>query len=145
MLGHARGSAAALTRELPVISQMHAQMTELVREAVMQNSPITIPLVNNLNELTSSHAARLAAVHYRLPWSILLLLGVAAIVCMLIVGTEQGAVGERNLVPATVFVLVVSLVVWVTLDLNQPGTGVITVSQEPLERLLATMASPANR
>jgi hypothetical protein len=29
--------------------------------------------------------------------------------------------------------------------LNQPGTGAITVSQEPLERLLATMASPANR
>jgi hypothetical protein len=28
----------------------------------------------------------------------------------------------------------------VTLDLNQPGTGVISVSQEPLERLLTTMA-----
>jgi hypothetical protein len=145
MLGHARGSAAALTRELPVISQMHAEMTELVREAVGQKSPVTIPLVINLNELTSSHAARLAAVHHRLPWSILLLLGVAAIGCMLVVGMEQGAVGERNLVPGTVFVLVVGLVVWVTLDLNQPGTGAITVSQEPLERLLATMASPATR
>lgn len=34
----------------------------------------------------------------------------------------------------------VALVVYVTLDLNQPRRGLITVSQEPLERLLATMA-----
>ena len=58
---------------------------------------------------------------------------------MLIVGTEQGAAGDRNLVPVAVFVVLVSMVVWVTLDLNQPGRGVITVSQEPLERLLMTM------
>jgi Protein of unknown function (DUF4239) len=140
MLGRARGTEAALTRELPVISQMHAEMQELVREAVMQKSPVTIPLVNNLNEVTSSHAARLAAVHYRLPWSILAMLAVAAIVSVLIVGTGQGAVDERNLVPVTVFVLLVSMVVWVTLDLNQPRRGAITVSQEPLERLLTTMA-----
>jgi hypothetical protein len=139
MLGHARSNEVALTRELPPIVQMHAEMTELVRQAVMQRSPVTIPLVDTLNQLTSTHAARLAAVHHRLPWSILVLLGVVALVCMLVIGTEQGAVGERNLVPITIFVLVVSLVVWVTLDLNQPGTGVITVSQEPLERLLRTM------
>jgi hypothetical protein len=96
-------------------------------------------LINTLNELKSSHASRLAAVHHRLPWSILALLGVAAIVCMLIVGTERGAIGERSLVPITAFVLLVSLVVWVTLDLNQPGTSMITVSQESLERLLTTM------
>jgi hypothetical protein len=140
MLGHARTSEAVLQQQLPVIREMHSEMKELVHEAVVQNSPVTIPLVNTLNEVTSSHAARLAAVHYRLPWSILTLLGVAAIVCMLIVGTEQGAVGERNLVAISVFVILVSMVVWVTLDLNQPGTGVITVSQEPLERLLTTMA-----
>jgi hypothetical protein len=140
LLGHAHGKKAALNRALPVFSQMHAEMQRLVREAVMQKSPVTIPLVNNLNEVTSSHAARLAAVHHRVPWSILLLLGVAAIVSMLIVGIEQGAVGERSLAPVTVFIVLVSLVVWVTLDLNQPGTGAITVSQEPLERLLMTMA-----
>jgi hypothetical protein len=138
ILGRAR-SEGALNRELPVIREMHSEMQVLVREAVLDKSPVVIPLVNNLNELTSSHAARLAAVHHRLPWSIEALLCVAAIVCMLIVGTEQGAAGDRNLVPVAVFVVLVSMVVWVTLDLNQPGRGVITVSQEPLERLLMTM------
>jgi hypothetical protein len=139
MLGRARDKATALARELPAFSQMHSEMQELVREAVAQRSPVAVPLVNTLNEVKSSHASRVAAVHHRLPWSILCLLGVAAIVCMLIVGTERGAVGERSIVPITVFVLLVSLVVWVTLDLNQPGSSVISVSQEPLERLLASV------
>src|SRR6185369_4668326 len=129
-----------LAHELPVFSRMHAEMRELVREAVAAKSPVTVPLANGLNALQSSHADRLAAIHHRLPWSILTLLAVAAIVCMLIVGIERGAVGEHSSVPIASFVLLVSLVVWVTLDLNQPGSGVITVSQEPLERLLTTMA-----
>jgi hypothetical protein len=140
LVGHAHDKAAALRRELPVISQMHGEMSELVREAVIQKSPVAGPLINSLNLVISSHAARLAAIHQRMPWSILSLLAVAAIVSMLIVGTQQGAVGERNFVLITGFVVLVSLVVWVTLDLNQPGTGVISVSQEPLERLLTTMA-----
>jgi hypothetical protein len=106
----------------------------------VQKSPIAAPLINSLNDVMSSNAARLAAVHHRLPWSILSLLAAAAIVCMLTVGTQQGAVGERNFVLIGGFILLVSLVVWVTLDLNQPGTSVISVSQEPLERLLTTMA-----
>jgi hypothetical protein len=139
MLARARPKPAILARELPRFDQMHADMRELVLEAVALRSPTVIPLVNTLNDVTSSHAARLAAIHHRLPWSILMLLGVAALVSMLVVGTQQGALGDRNLVPILFFVLLVCLVVWVTLDLNQPGTGVITVSQEPLERLLGTM------
>jgi hypothetical protein len=139
MLSHAHDQGATLARELPVISQMHSQMRELVREAVLQKSPVTIPLVNTLNEVTSSNATRLAAVGHRLPWSILLMLGAAAMAATLIVGAQQGALGDRNLVPITVFVVLVSLVLWVTLDLNQPGTGVIAANQEPLERLLTTM------
>jgi hypothetical protein len=59
----------------------------------------------------------------------------------MMVGAEQAAVAERNLLQVVVFILLVSLVFWVTLDLNQPGAGVITANQEPLERLLATMTS----
>jgi hypothetical protein len=138
MLARAR-KRAVLARELPIIDQMHAEMLELVREAVAQRTPVTTPLVNALNQVTSRNAARLAALHHRLPWIIVVLLGVAAIVSTFAVGVQQGALGDRNLVHMTVFSVLVSLVVWVTLDLNQPGTGIIAVSQEPLERLLATM------
>jgi hypothetical protein len=138
-VAHAPNKMAALARELPDINRMQSEMHDLVGEAVAKRSPIAIRLIDTLNELVSHHVSRLAAIRYRLPWPILILLGMAAIGSTLIVGTQQGAAGDDNPVPITVFVLLVSLVVWVTLELNHPGTGVVTVSQEPLERLLASM------
>jgi hypothetical protein len=38
------------------------------------------------------------------------------------------------------FILLVSFVIFVTLDLNQPDRGLITVNQEPMQRLLSTMS-----
>ncbi len=35
--------------------------------------------------------------------------------------------------------VLVSLVIYVTLDLNQPRRGLIVVSQEPVERLIESM------
>jgi hypothetical protein len=140
MLAYAPDKEAALARELPVISQMHLEMEGLVREAVAQKSPVTTPLANGLNQVANSTAARLAAVHHRLPGSVLLLLSVAAIASIFVIGAEQAAAGQRNLVQIVVFVVLVSLVVWATLDFNQPGPGAITANQEPLQRLLTTMA-----
>jgi hypothetical protein len=140
MVGHAPDRETALARELPLMGRMQLEMRQLVGEAVTQRSPVTIPLVETLNAVTSSHAARVAAVHHRLPWNILLLLGVAALVSAFVIGTQQGAVGDRNLVPVAVFSLLVCSVIWVTLDMNQPGVGIIRVSQEPFERLLGAMA-----
>lgn len=41
--------------------QMHSQMTDLVAEAVGNDAPVAVPLVNALNKVKSNDAARLAA------------------------------------------------------------------------------------
>ena len=38
------------------------------------------------------------------------------------------------------FIFLVTVAVYVTLDLNQPEGGLIRVSQEPVERLLSSMS-----
>lgn len=58
---------------------------------------------------------------------------------MALMGKHQGLSGQREPMAAVGFVLLISMVVWVTLDLNQPHRGVITVSQEPMQRLLSGM------
>jgi hypothetical protein len=58
----------------------------------------------------------------------------------MLVGREQEAFGKPDLAATACFVLVVTLAVYVILDLNQPDRGLITVSQEPFERLLSSMA-----
>jgi hypothetical protein len=119
--------------------QMQAQMTELVAQAVNEGTPIAVPLMNTLNALTSNHAARLAAAKDRLPASILLLLFVAAATSAMLVGREQGVMGRVEISGTLIFILLVTLTVYVTLDLNQPQSGMIVVDQTPMQQLLSSL------
>ena len=131
--------APTFEKNLAELVEMHGQMQGLVGEAVDGGTPVTVPLVNTLNEVTSSHAARLAALRDRRPFSVVALLFLAAVVSMLLMGTQQGASKQARPGEMIAFVFLVSMAIWVTLDLNQPQRGLITVSQEPMQRLLAGM------
>lgn len=135
-----RPSPAALAVALPRIEQMHSRMTDFVGEALAAGTPIAAPLTNTLNEVTSAHASRLAAVRDRLPGIIVILLLLASALNAMLVGRQQGTSTRPSLAGTAAFMVIVTLTVWITLDLNQPGRGFIRISQEPLQRLLSTMA-----
>jgi hypothetical protein len=139
-LTRGRPSVADLERVLTKSEQLHDQMTDLVGQALNDGTPISVSLTNTLNELISSQASRLAAYRDRLPASILVLLFTCAIVTALLIGREQGATGDWDIIGTLCFVLLVSTAVYVTLDLNRPELGFIRVSQEPIERLLSAMS-----
>ncbi len=120
--------------------KLHGQMTELVGQALGDGTPIAVSLTNTLNDVISNQASRLAAYRDRLPASILVLLFACAIVTALLIGREQGSAGSSDIVGTLCFILLVSTAVYVTLDLNRPERGLIRVSQEPIQRLLSTMA-----
>jgi hypothetical protein len=128
-----------LAAALPRFRDMQAEMIELVAEAVKDRTPIDALLVNGLNRVTSSHVSRLAAVRDRLPTEIVVLLSVSALVSTLLVGREQGIAGRAEVAGTLGFILLVALTIYVTLDLNQPQRGSITVSQDPIRELLSTM------
>lgn len=138
-LANEHPSESAIQQKLAEMQEMQNQMQSLVGEAVSAGTPIAAPLVNTFNSLTSNHAARVAAVRDRLPWNVVCLLFIASIVPLVLVGMQQGAAGEWRPAATAAFVVLVSMVVWITLDFNQPQRGVITVSQEPLQRLLSGM------
>jgi hypothetical protein len=119
---------------------MYKQMVELVSEALANGTPIAVPLTNALNAVTSSHAERLAAIRDRLPAIIVVLLLLSAVVSAMLVGREQGVAEERDLAGTISFIFLVSCIIFVTLDLNQPDRGFLSVDQEPMQRLLSTMS-----
>jgi hypothetical protein len=119
--------------------EMHARMTEIVGAALVEGTPIAVPLTNTLNNLTSSNAARFAAYQERLPWSIVGLLFLGSVVPTFLLGQHQGVSRKVKLIKSVSFIFLVTLVIYVTLDLNQPSRGLITVNQQPLEQLLETM------
>jgi hypothetical protein len=125
--------------KLAEIQAMQNRMQALVGEAVDAGTPVAVPLVNTFNEVTSNHASRLAAVRDRLPAIVVLLLVMAVIVSMSLMGAKQGSCAEWRLRSTIGFIILVAMAVGVTLDLNQPQRGMITVNQEPLQRLLLGM------
>jgi hypothetical protein len=132
-------SQADLEKVLKRYQEMHARMTTTVDEAILGGTPIALSLTNTLNNVTSSSTSYLAAYRERLPWTIVLLLFLGAIVPALLVGLKQGASPRPHVVGTACFIILVAFVVYVTLDLNQPGSGAIRVSHEPFERLLESM------
>lgn len=119
---------------------MHLQMATLVDQALSDGTPIAVPLTNTLNVITSNQAARLAALRDRLPASVLALLFVAAVITAMLIGRSQGFSDTSDLGGVLCFVLLVGLTIYATLDLNRPERGFIRVSQEPIERLVSSMA-----
>ncbi len=119
--------------------ETYARMTDVVDKAIAEGTPIAVSLTNTLNNVTSTRASRLAAYQERLPGSIVGLLLLGSIVPSFLIGEKQGASKKVHLTGTISFIVLVTLVIFVTLDLNQPRRGLITVSQESLERAIQSM------
>ena len=139
-LGMARQPRLETERAIRECQEMHARMTDIAAEAIAGGTPIVVPLTNTLNNLTSSHAANIAAYHESLPGIIVVLLLLGSVVPAFLMGLQQGASHKAHLAGTFSFILLVTLVIFVTLDLNRPAQGFIRVSQEPLERLIQSMS-----
>ncbi len=116
-----------------------SQMTAIVSKALDAGTPIAVNLTNSLNNVTSSNASRLAAFQERLPWSIVLLLFLSSLAPSFLIGVKQGSSKQVHPSGSFSFIVMVTLVVFITLDLNQPRRGIINVSQAPLKRLVQSM------
>jgi hypothetical protein len=136
----ARFQRDAEQRELTNQSKkMQDQMITLVAAAVAEGTPIAVSLTNTLNEVTSANASRLAAYEAVLPWSILALLLLAACVPSFLIGRMQGIAGKSHFSAILSFIVLVTLIAFVTLDLNQGRRGLIRVNIQSFERLDQSM------
>ena len=119
---------------------MQGRMTDIVAQAVAEGTPIAMNVTNALNAVTSAHASRLAAYEETLPLAIELLLLLACIVPSFLVGVQQGAARRTRLSGTLSFIILVTLLIFIILDLNQARRGLINVNREPFERLVHSIA-----
>lgn len=88
--------------------------------------------VETLNDAIDLQAKRLAALRNTVPETVILLLGAVSLVTAVIVGYNSGLSAQRHLFAAVLLIVLITLIIWVLIDLDRPRRGLILVSQQSM-------------
>lgn len=115
----------------------------------LQQTNMAMPLVPlyaaSLNEVIDLHESRVVVgLQYRVPDGIWLGLAMLVALSMFGVGIQFGFAGQRYTGVRMVLALGFAIVVWLIADLDRPGAGMLSVSQQPLQDLQRQIG-PTNR
>ena len=126
--------------------EIQAALWEYARKAAEQDpNPVTVGLfIQSLNELIDTFARRDAALNRHVPEVVLLLLFGTFLMAGAIVGYSSGVAGHRASFVTYIMVALISILVFIILDLDRPRRGLIQVSQVSLIRLQGTIAAGTN-
>jgi hypothetical protein len=121
------------------VSGLQQRMWRSAIKATQDNAPLMAVVLPPINEVIDLHSVHLAMARRHLPTPIMtLLLGTAAI-GLGMVGFGNGRVGRRFSVLDAVYGAVLAIALWMTIDLDYPGIGLIRVSNLPVVESLAAM------
>ena len=124
---------------LAKVSGLHERMWRSAIKATQDNAPLMSVVLPPINEVIDLHSEHLAMARRHLPIPIMtLLLGTAAI-SLGIIGFGNGRVGRRFSVLDSVYGAVLAVALWMTIDLDYPGLGLIRVGNLPFAETLAAM------
>ena len=100
--------------------------------------------IQSLNEMIDSQGKRLAALHSRVPNIVFLALYGVAIVAFMFAGYANGLEARRVRLPVYVMGVLVSAVILLIQDLDRPTAGFISVSQQPMIDVAASITAYAD-
>jgi hypothetical protein len=124
---------------LAKVSGLHERMWRAVINATKDNAPLMAVVLPPINEVIDLHSTHLSMARRHMPIPIMtVLLGTAAIGVGMI-GFGNGRIGRRFSVLDAVYGAVLAAALWMTIDLDYPGIGIIRVSNLPLVETLAAM------
>lgn len=115
---------------------------QAVTAANIDPRPVTTgAFINALNELIDSQGKRSALQNMHVPEIVLLLLFFAFISSGAILGYSGGLSGKRVTIPAGLVSLLITLIVFIIIDLDRPKRGMIQVDQSTMLELQSSSAN----
>ena len=124
---------------LAKVSGLHERMWRSAIKATQNNAPLMAVVLPPINEVIDLHSVHLAMARRHLPIPLMaVLLGTAAI-GLGIVGFGNGRAGRRFSLLDSVYGFVLAVALWMTIDLDYPGMGLIRVNNAPVVETLAAM------
>ena len=124
---------------LAKVSNLHKRMWRSAINGTQDNAPLMAVIRPPINEVIDLHSTHLAMARRHLPIPIMTVLFGAAAVGVGIIGFGNGRVGRRFSVLDAVYGVVLAAALWMTVDLDYPGIGVIRSSNLPVAETLAIM------
>jgi hypothetical protein len=124
---------------LAKVSGLHERMWRAAINATQDNARLMTVVLPPINEIIDLHTTHLAMARRHLPIPIMtMLLGTAAI-SVGIIGFGNGRIGRRFSVLDAVYGVVLAAALWMTIDMDYPGIGIVRVSNLPVVEALAAM------
>jgi len=124
------------------VEAMHGRIWRGAMAGVMKQPEMALPVLNPVNDVIDIHSLRLAASKKRLPSLILALLLIASIVGCGAIGFGCGLSGQRRVNLTLALSVLIGTCLWVTFDLDNPRTGLLQLSDAPLEALKLVVLPP---
>ena len=139
VLATASGDKAALLRRN---DQLLMQVWAAVSAAVdtPKGRAVSTPLLLSFNELIDYNTERKIARTARVPALVMLMLYIFLLVTAAVIGFV--VTGRRPRIMASIMLLLLTLAMNIILDLNQPTSGMIVESQEPMLLTKGMMSTP---
>jgi hypothetical protein len=124
---------------LAKVGGLHERMWRSAINGTRDDAPLMEVVLPPINEVIDLHATHLAMARRHLPIPIMaVLLGTVAISVGMI-GFGNGRVGRRFSLLDAVYGAVLAAALWMTIDLDYPGIGIIRVSNRAVVEALAAM------
>ena len=132
--------AQAMVRSEEIHSELWRRAETLAQES---SSPTLALYIASLNEVIDLHTDRVnVALVSRLPWAIVLGLFLMGILALVQVGLHAGYADRRNPVALLAFVLTLSVVFLLIVDLGRGQEGLLTVSNQAMIDLQRQLGPP---
>ena len=129
---------AALVRSEEIQDELWAIAEQVARADSSDVIALYTEAVSELNVLDDDRIA--AGMYSRVPESVMLILLIGSIASIAIVGYNAGLKGHRSAINAAVMIITLGAVFTLVVDIDRPGDGIVTVTQQPLidvaERIL---------
>jgi hypothetical protein len=124
---------------LAKVSGLHERMWKSAINATQNNARLMSVVLPPINEVIDLHTTHLAMARRHLPVPIMAVLFATAAISVGMIGFGNGRIGRRFSVLDSVYGVVLAAALWMIIDLDYPGFGIIGVSNVPVVETLATM------
>ena len=135
-------AAKILAAENEVASLQRSLWANAVAASKEAPNPITVSFITSLNETIDLDASRMNAHRSRVPAAVWLLVLVVAGAGCFASGYSAGACGVRTGFSNVMLPLLIAVVITIISDFDRPRQGLISVSQQPLVDLKASLTLP---